>query len=235
MLQANSFNGGTNSATITTGNSGGASGNAWDLVGGSTLPVYSTTNADGPRAPMVANFAAGAGQLEWTVPALAARTIYLRTYIRIAANPSSEGVAAYTATPTSDTICLVNITAAGKVKLANGGFGAHVTTTASIALAQWVRIEARFTIGTTTSNGAVDLRLYNDADSPTPTETQSATGRNLGTELPGRLGLFGLNVASQVDDLAMSDVDWIGPAGGGFIPRPIIANPLNAVRRAAFY
>jgi hypothetical protein len=46
-LLTNNFEGGSNGSTITTGNSGGASGNAWDTItiGTSAVDVYDNSQA----------------------------------------------------------------------------------------------------------------------------------------------------------------------------------------------
>src|SRR5690606_21756557 len=85
-----------------------------------------------------------------------------------------------------------------------------LTTSSAIPLNQWVRIEAKITIGTTHSNGAVDLRIYS-GDSPTPLETQTATGVDTSVDLPVEVQFRAPGVACYLDDVGISDEGWLTP------------------------
>src|SRR6185503_11947241 len=87
-------------------------------------------------------------------------------------------------------VVMLKITSAGNVRATRSG-GVAVDTTASISLNQWVRIEWHLIHSTTV--GQWELKLFNNPDSATPTETATSaanldTGANV-TDL--RIGLYG--------------------------------------------
>ncbi|MEU8196332.1 hypothetical protein AB0C10_21350 [Microbispora amethystogenes] len=207
MLKKNSLSGGTNGATITTANSGGVSGSAFDEIFGS--PKYTTTNAIGGRAPMVAQFAYG-DSLGWTFT-LGARTFWTRAYIYITGSPDSS----YNIMRDAADGIRLTLSTSRILTLTNGGFTptTFLTATTAIPTNQWVRIEVKVTYGTTTSNGSCELRIYTSADSSTAADTKTASGVNTGTTPATGLQWAYISGASHyIDDLAVTDVDWIGPA-----------------------
>lgn len=207
MLLQNSFNGGTNGSTITTGNSGGTSGNAFDFVGGTA--TYSNAHATGTRAPMACSLADGA-DISYDLPALAASTLYMRMYAWFTGNPSSSVDVMFSMT---DFVIVLERDTAGKLLLTDNGANIVITSTNSVALNQWVRIELKVVFGTTATNGSAEVRLYNNADSTTATETKTVTSVDTRT-IPAYVDWVG-SVAGgmHIDDIALTDVDWLGPAG----------------------
>lgn len=205
MKLVNKFSGGTNGTVITTGNSGGASGNAFTSKTGS--PTFSSTNATGKRAPMVCTMpAAGSycdAQYDFT---MSGRTVYSRAYMRLTAYPETPEIS-FTAEAMS-----VIVTETGIVQLGNYDTEAILLELAEeIPLNQWVRLELRVQYGTTTSNGQAELRLYLTADSETLSDSDSATGINTGTTVTNfAYWKNWVGVAHQIDDLAVSDEGWIG-------------------------
>src|SRR5690606_21928457 len=102
------------------------------------------------------------------------------------------------------------LTGTGLISVEGGSFNTLFTTNNAIPLNQWVRIEARVTIGTTTSNGAVELRVYL-GDSSTPLEVRTATGVNTNTVLPTEVWFQAPGVACYLDDVGISDEGWLTP------------------------
>ena len=101
----------------------------------------------------------------------------------------------------------------GKVEAVDTSGGQIVITTTSVALSQWIRVEARI-VGSATV-GSVELRLYNSADSLYPTEVRksAATFNTSGAFNEYRFGAAGdplpANRTIWLDDMALSTVDWL--------------------------
>ncbi|MGS2645823.1 hypothetical protein [Streptosporangium sp. G12] len=198
---ANNFNGGTNSTTITTGNSGGLSGAALGHVNGA--PVFS--NAQAHSGTLSARFPASS----FTAIGyeLSSSAFYLRVYAWLPNHAAESLVRLWDAVDASGTYRGgLNTKVNGNLDLVCGG--ATVNMAGAIALNQWIRIEARFS----TTTGA-EAWLYNDADSDTPTATAS-TATNLAGAVATQevIRLSGTTAISYFDDFAVSDEGPIGPA-----------------------
>jgi len=218
--QTNTFEGGTNGTTITTGNSGGGSGTAFGGVtlGDGTGIFDSTRAAHGSLSGKFTTGATGSQSfVQWTTTR--ASTVYARVYVYLTANPS---VPLYVAEFRDSTAGLafngaVIIGADGTVRVADSTGNAVANSIATVALNQWVRIEYQVVCNATT--GSVTARLYNTADSTTITETVTTTAKNTGTgaDTPR----YGITFAGTshgpiwVDDLGWSDTDWLGPVPSG--------------------
>lgn len=215
-ITQNTFEGGTSGAAITTGNSGGGSGTAFDAVNG-TAPAnltYSTTAANGSRGANIASTGTSSF-LIWYTPSTT--KLSLRFYIRLASLPSAE-FQAVTPRSSSNYVSALNITTAGKLKLtsANPGTPTLFTATNALALNTWYRVEVSWEIGTTTGNGKAQFKYF-AGDSTTAVESFTTTTANLGT-LPveelraGKLGATG-NVNMFYDSIAYdpTTVTLLGP------------------------
>lgn len=226
-ITQNTFEGGTSGAGVTTANSGGASGAAWDfsdIVAPATI-TYSTTAANGSRAASVVANGARA-YLSWYLPTTT--KLSLRFYIRIASMPSTE-LQILTPRSSSNYVSGFNLTTAGRLKLTSASPGTPTlfTATDGMALNTWYRVEVSWEIGTTTANGKVQLKYF-AGDSTTAIESFTATTANLGT-LPmeelrwGKLGTSG-NVSLLYDSIAYdpSTVTLLGPYAA--VNTPPIAN-----------
>ncbi|TMR97893.1 hypothetical protein [Nonomuraea basaltis] len=85
MLRKNSFNGGTAGTSVTTANSGGSSGDAFQSVNGS--PTY--VAATGTRAPLAA-LLNDPDTVTWQNIVTAGREMWVRGYVQLASLPASE-------------------------------------------------------------------------------------------------------------------------------------------------
>lgn len=210
----NTFNGGTDGTTITPANSGGASGDTFGSANGT--PKFESDNVSGLRSPMACLFTTSTTDVvRWTGITLAAREIWLREYIYFTGNPSSSdffiGINNLGAATNN---LLVYVDTNGKIAVNDAANNQVGLTTASITLNSWVRLEVYCLTGTTTANGAFEVRLFNTTESMTPTETISGSGLNFTTTVPDRISwAYHSGVASyQADDFEASDTGWIGPA-----------------------
>lgn len=215
-LLLNSFEGGTSGTTISTGNSGAASGTAFNYVninGGAALAYDNTHAAHGSlSARFTSSATPGAPYLQWSTALGTQTQVWFRAYLYFASNPANQH--SVVDLINGGNLCSrVNITIAGKLIATDTTGSAIFTTTNSIALNQWVRIEG-YVIASATV-GQVQLKLFNVPDSVTPTETQtSAATQNTYTSMADYnfgVAVNTANVAFWMDDIGLSSTGPIGP------------------------
>ncbi|WP_188197230.1 hypothetical protein [Nonomuraea sp. SYSU D8015] len=220
MLLRNSFNGGTDGTAITTGNSGGSSGDAFTNITGT--PTY--VAAAGTRAPLAAEIGSN-DSLAWRNITLAGREIWVRLYVQFGSLPSADDwFFELNFQPTSG-----SPTAVGRLMVGPTGTISYRRTTSAVLCSipsavtagQWVRIELRVLIGTTTSNGAADLWVYQSVEASTTPLQASVTGVNANTTLPNEAGFVYMpGVVILMDDVAATDQGKLGPAYPAVIVQP---------------
>jgi hypothetical protein len=163
------FDAGTNGNTIATGDT--AHGNVWTSVTGT--PTYDTTHA--AHGANAANLVVSSAQkvLNWGSVSYAEH--WGRLYAYYTANPGSNGIYMYRSGPSNGMSFYVKSSAtAGDIVVRNGA-AVLGTSTNTITLNAWIRIEWHV-LYNTGSSGSVELKLYNTADSTTATETMTYTG-----------------------------------------------------------
>ena len=211
----NSFEGGTSGTTITTGNSGGASGNACDATtigSGATLAFDNTHAAHGTLAMKVATVASAASHFDWTTSMGTQTTVWFRTYLYVTANPAA-GIRFFR-TLTGSTLCgAVALATTGHLQAINSGGTSSGTTTNAISLNQWIRVEGFITNSATV--GQVGISLFNSPDSTTATETLT-TAANLNTNAQANAYQFGTATVTNggpfwMDDIGLSSTGYLNP------------------------
>jgi hypothetical protein len=215
---ANSFEGGTNGTTITAGNSGGTSGNAFDTTStgaGATTAFDNTHAAHGSLSCEIATTSSATSNVQWAASMGTQAQVWFRLYLYFTANPAA---AIRVFSVNNGTVAaFLRITTTGQLVMVNGnGTVAITTSTATIPLNQWFRVEG-FVLASL-SVGQTELKLYSTADSVTPTETDtSAANNNLGVSTLTNY-LFGITsatpsvVAYWQDNLGLSSTGYLGPA-----------------------
>ncbi|MFG1873399.1 hypothetical protein ACGFIV_01000 [Sphaerisporangium sp. NPDC049003] len=220
-LLTNGFEGGTAATAITAGNSGGASGDAFNSVSGAT---YSITH---PRETLGAQLAAAGATLQWN---LAGSVLALRTYLWITGYPSADfdlivGKRTFDSSVRLRTSGLLQVFAlddSGNVSSTTGGI--------AVPLNQWVRVEARFTRGGANSVTTA-FRLYSNPDAGATSDAQAITTTGATAASWSGIALkWASSSNAWADDLAASDVDWIGPKSLAVRPPPLST---AAVHRAS--
>jgi hypothetical protein len=229
---ANTFEGGTDGVTISAANSGGASGDAFTSVFGTSL--FQNSPAIGGMAMEVVD-AAGSTGVRWTGFGLGSVSVYFRGYYYLTAFPTTNAlIPMFVQTAAAASCAQLQLTTAGKLRNLNAAAGPLGTAGAvSVALNQWIRIEWRVLASTTV--GEAEWRLFNTADSTTADETQNNTGAVLGADTDGiRFGVCTTPVPTTpftvgVDNVAASSTDWIGPVPSGFTNTvvPTVTGTLN--------
>jgi hypothetical protein len=212
VLLANTAEGGTNTTVPTNGNSGGASGNAWDTVTGS--PTYSTTQAaHGSLSYSFSTTTAATESLNWLASigsiAVAAGRAYLYATSFTVGSMIARGrdnVAAQVFRIVTDTT--------GKITLRVGGTNTLVGTGAnSMSVNTWYRVEWVINVGAVAQ---VDVRVYL-GDSTTLFDSVTSASANTGTNNVAEMniGIF-TSTASvpqyYLDDIVASDGSFPGPA-----------------------
>lgn len=224
MYLSNNFSGGTDGTTISTANSGGVSGDAFNTVAGTM--AFENTNATGLRAPMSCQWNSTSDRLRWTGITFTGRQVWCRQYLYFASNPAADEQPLninHETGPSITNLALL-VTSTGKVAV-NDSTGAQVgITTNSISLNQWIRYEVACNVGTTTSNGSFELRLYNSPDSFTATETVTGSSLNLETTLPDRVSWVRSTATTyQSTAHAITDQGWPGPYPYGSPTNPNVS------------
>ena len=212
------FQGGTSGTTITTGNSGPPSGNAFDNVAigtGASVTYDSTVAAHGTLSAKFATGGTATTSLtEWTTTMGTQTTVYFRMYVYLPAVPPNAGFRAFNARSGANHAGSVLFTPGGTIQLAVGsGFTAVKTFVTPPPAGAWFRIEGYVTGDA--SAGAISASLYTTLDSTTAVETQTSTGQNTVGALTAYWFGQGSSVASSgpfwLDDVGISNSAYLGP------------------------
>jgi hypothetical protein len=224
ITRTNSFEGGSDGTSITPGNSGGASGTPFDVVtlgAGSTQNFSATHAAHGSLGMEIVTPASTplSTRVEWTGIGSLTGNLWIRFYLYRLALPSANFL--FTSVRNNAGAASGNflISTNGKLNMQNAaGTSQGASTGTAMALNQWVRFEIRILSSTTAGEG--EIRMYNTADAAIGSETDSM---NYGAAMvlgansdQTRIGMVTNPLASDTsyfDDLAISTVGWIGPAG----------------------
>jgi hypothetical protein len=237
---SNTLEGGTDTTTITTGNSGGASGDAFNnvVIGASATETFSATHAaHGGLAMKITQPASGVSTyVDWTGFGTLTTDVWFRLYVYRTANGSSEGYVVSVRNAAAAACCYIAISAAGIIRIWNASSAqAALTGSVAVGLNQWVRIEMR--VFPSTTIGEIDWWLYNTPDAPIGShdETKSATGLVLAANVDQvRWGMPStpqpVSESSWYDDLAVSTAGQLGPAGAP--PPPATTVPQLAAQGA---
>jgi hypothetical protein len=221
---SNSAEGGSNGTGVTTGNSGGGSGDAWTSVslGASTSATYDSTNPmHGSLAYSLAqstNTGSGA-LLRWNVSGVSSNFLRVRFYLNTAAFFSAAGIMCWVTDPTNATpIARIGMNTSGKFLVQQATASTLFTGTTTIPTSTWIRVEMIVIAGTTTTNGTIKFAWYL-GDSATAQETFTNAATNTGTGGGFNTLSFGKptgtwNTTTYWDDFAADDGSnsaFIGP------------------------
>lgn len=221
-IKLNSAEGGTNTTAATTGNTGGASGDAFSAVNNNsgTSITFSTTSAF--QGAMCYSITSGGNQAYLTAGATASDRMFFSGHVRMPQIPAS----------TTDIIqfraggvlaAKLQLLSSGRWQLQNAASGTLGTSPVSPAAAinTDYRIEVMVIKGTTTSNGTIRCRIY-PGNSTTElftelgaTGTTNAGSANIDEIRFGRL----TTSAGQTFDTRWDAIQWLSdtdvPAGFG--------------------
>lgn len=225
---SNSFEGGTDGAAITTGNSGGASGDAFDDVtaGGVGTITYNAANAVFGGMAAAINPATSATAYLGYNSLGTITSVWGRTYVKFPVLPTSNQVLVMIRDSVTPAQCaaLVVLTD-GRIRLDDAVSTVLATSTSVLTATSQARLEWRV-VGHATS-GVVELKIFLSPQSTTPTETITATSANT----RGSFDRFriGQNAGAATDlgvfyleEVAWDTVAYIGPASFTVAPTGLL-------------
>jgi hypothetical protein len=224
----NNFDGGTDGLDITASNSG-SGGNPFDGIfkSGSGIVKYaSASTLERPTSEYVARIGTGTPEGQalayWFSSMGSQSQIWLRFYARYSALPDATETgfqypAIFTAANGSD-IPMVKIgikTVTHEVFVVNGPATSTMTTSGSISLDKWFRIEARIQFSSTTGNG--EVRWYDDADSDVYAEQLTFSSWNLQGSAAAIYYYGCIDFLEDLEDVYLASMElnnegWPGPA-----------------------
>lgn len=214
----NNFQGLASGTTLTTGNSGGASGDAFDVVvappTGGTLAASNTAPLMHAPVYMVVQTTTTAGNptFQWSTSMGTQTQIWGRVYFNAGALPAGNNrIINFMSGATQ--CCSIALMTTGQLSLRDAA-SVDTTTTATLSVNTWYRIEFRFQFSTTTGNAS--LSLYASPDSTTATETISTTNQNYGAANAtlyqfGQIGSSTTRGPWRFADVAIDNTAAIGP------------------------
>lgn len=222
-LRTNSAEGGSNGATVSTSNTGGASGNAFDSV---------TLSSGGAATFDSTNKYRGSMSYRFLVPSTAGATAFveysgasststaLRFYVKIVGDTVGGNIEFVSMTGASAGVSIwLNI--GGRMDLRDVSGNLIASGTRTVMVEHWFRVEIAVTAATSTT-GSVTCSFYYD-DSTTPFETlASGSSYNLGTGTfttlrIGKISSAAADMEVAVDNIAFNDsaATLIGPSATG--------------------
>jgi len=212
------FEGGVAGSQVSTANPG-TLGAVFEFVptltSGQTLILDTAQAAHGSQSMKVATGATSAtAYADWRASFAWASQTWFRCYVYFTANPASAVAGDVVTFLQTGTLCgRIRISTAGKVTFLDSAGTIQLTSTASINLNGWSRIEG-FLIGSATV-GQLEFKLFNTMDSTTATETQTS-GSTLNTFGVPNYGRWGLAQSVSnggplwLDDIGLSATGYIG-------------------------
>jgi len=228
VLEQNTFEGGTSGTGISTGNSGGASGRAFDAVntsGAGTTAQFSSAQAMHGTLSAALAFASGVSStayLTWSTSAGALPTVWFRLYVWHSAYPTVN-TRLWQCDIGGSTLCAsVYLMTNGTLLVGNTSSATITQSTTVVPNNAWYRIEGYVT--GSAAAGQTELKIFTTPDgplsSPAETNTSAATQNTGGVPSAYRYGSFAAVTETSawtcyLDDIGLSGTGYLGPAGTG--------------------
>lgn len=210
----NNAEGGTNTTTVTTGNSGGASGNAFSAVNAG-ITFSSTQKAHGSLAYAFAGTAATFNVVQLDSASGTTTGWALRFYVYLTGYPSAETTFCAAQTAGGVGLAGLNLTATGGIKLTRAAGALAGTFTNTLSLNTWYRLSMWGGVSATVA--PLNAAIY-ALDNATAIESLNLTNQNTGSTVMGRAVYGKLTQAPgmttyYIDDIAQDPdtASEIGP------------------------
>jgi hypothetical protein len=226
---------GTTATQGSGGNTGGGSGDYFDTISGAGTPTFDSTHAahGGNAYKIVTGGTAALCVLQWAAQLGGTpSTAFARLYVYRTANPSGASQApARFLTSGGVQVARLAFTTAGKIIFNDAANTTQLTSTNTIPLNQWIRIECMVVCSATV--GQLEFKLFSAADSTTATETKTSAA-SLNTTGPiGQIqyGITGATFANEtywIDDIGFSDAAYLGPSPVTGTGAPAVKHPTLA-------
>jgi hypothetical protein len=220
----NNAAGGTNATTVTTGNSGGASGNAFDnVLIGTGAALTASNTVPGPESLALAyEVSTGSTTSDcyaaWTasISALGQQPqLWFRVYLYFTAFPSGSFRLVEFISASTEAASL-QIDTSGLIHGLNSASSSLYTFTNPFPLNRWFRVEGN--VQGDPTYGVVTIWLFDSPESITPSETHTVVGTNVAGPLStARFGVGFLGVPNigpfWMSNLGVSSSGPLGPVG----------------------
>jgi hypothetical protein len=214
----NTFDGGTDGTTITTGNSGGASGDPWSFVqiaaGGTATYVAASAYRGGMSGQFVTGTAGAITYAEKATGNSSAGTLYVRLRFKMPTLPPDATGMRFAVVADSTGAFQIDgrLTNAGTVELRTGAGSLVGTSTSTYTAGQWVDVGLGISAFSATA-GALEMKLYDHGGAVIQTIASSATLDTLRSGGANKLQVgairSGVNsFAVVLDDVAMSSTGY---------------------------
>lgn len=231
-ILTNNASGGANATNVTYYNSGQTSGNPWDFMslGANTSITFSNVVARGNLSyKCTTGVTSTTAFVAWNNQFPPASTFYIRFNAYLPVYPSGSMRFCEVSDGTSVGLS-IGMTAAGKLSIRDGVSAQIGVSVLSMPVGRWFRLEIKCVSHATA--GQVTIRVYTEVDSPYPAEkinsAASFNTRPNGLDLSSfRFGFVGLSIANYtyyLDDIAISDTGYLGPADPAFLAPLLLSN-----------
>lgn len=231
----NTSEGGVVAASVSTANSGGASGTAWDYLDVTGTLVYTQEFAAHGTKAMYSWGNGNRSVFGWAGAAVVpSKKQSFRAYIKAGSiRPTAES---QIITPMNSTayIAGVNYATDGRLKVTNRLGTVLYTTTTVIPTTGFTRVEFSVEVGVGTTDGVIRFAIYN-GDSTTPLESMfTTTTADLGTTnvVAWRAGKIGITGTFELwwdsVELNPNDSALLGPlnvSSPSLRPTSVVSNP----------
>lgn len=177
---ANTAEGFANGTVVTVGNSGGTSGDAFNTACLAGSPTASNATQQAGALSYFVNATDGAQTtIGWDYAG--ATSVTTTFWVRFNANPTGAHTLFAQVRNATAGVANLQLMTDGKVNAQESGFTVVNTSTSSVTLNQWYRVDWTVKKGTTTSNGEITVAMYAASNLVTPFYTYASTARNTGT------------------------------------------------------
>lgn len=221
----NNFEEGTNGTGITAGNSAPTSGDSYITafssvtIGSNASATYS--NAQAAHGTLSANINTGSSatnvKLQYNTSFTNA-TQFFRVYCYFTGNPGSTNQNLLFVGNGATQVARLHINTSGTLGMDSNSASNVITTTNTVPLNQWVRIEGWVT--GSASVGQLSMSLYSLMDSTNPLETQTSAANLNTAAIPNNWQFGATNTGNTsysfyMDEIAVSGTARIGPWTSG--------------------
>jgi hypothetical protein len=188
---------GTQGATVTNANASG--GNQFDTVtksGTGTTQTYDNAHIIHSNTTSLKNHIAAVSSTafyQWKASITATNNAYGRIYIYVTANPSVNARIMQFNSGSNVAAAGLVLTTTGTIRTVNALGSTIATSTATVALNAWNRIELEVT-GVSGSTGTVAARLYSGANLETATPDTGGTLSNAAQNVTGQVNDFRVGI-----------------------------------------
>ncbi|MBL8121550.1 hypothetical protein JNM87_02265 [Candidatus Saccharibacteria bacterium] len=199
-LKQNTAEGGSVGVTVTTGNSGAGSGDAFGQITIAGAPTYIFSDTTASHGALSYSVSGASGDTaRFYMYNGGGSNATLRCYINLSSLPSVSQQLFALQNSSFSFVAVVAINAANKLIVQDAGGTTLYTATTALSQGVWYRVEMQAVVGATTSTGSLDFQYYT-GDSTTA-EDSYASGATVNTGTVSIIrGVFGKMTSSATLD-----------------------------------